>query len=134
MNVHKIKISVIVGILTFAVVARSEVEINRFTIDGGGMMFSTGGNFELSGTIGQTDAGVMVGEGFKLTGGFWFESPPGDCNADGIVSLLDHNAFANCMTGPSAEMDPRCECFDVDQSGAVDLADFSENQRGSFRD
>ncbi len=36
------------------------LEISRYTIDGGGVMFSTGGNFVLSGTIGQSaeDAGA----------------------------------------------------------------------------
>ena len=32
-------------------------EITRSTIDGGGVMQSTGGEYELSGTIGQHDAG-----------------------------------------------------------------------------
>lgn len=34
-------------------------------------MRSTGGEFELSGTIGQPDAGKMSGGDFTLTGGFW---------------------------------------------------------------
>jgi hypothetical protein len=40
------------------------------TIDGGGGV-STGGEYSLSGTIGQPDAGVMSGGKFSLIGGFW---------------------------------------------------------------
>jgi hypothetical protein len=41
------------------------------TIDGGGMMLLTGGDYSLGGTIGQPDAGVMNNGGYSLTGGFW---------------------------------------------------------------
>ena len=42
------------------------------TVDGGGDMWTVGGGFELSGTIGQPDAGlVMTGGDYELTGGFW---------------------------------------------------------------
>ena len=42
------------------------------TVDGGGLMNSTGGTFSLSGTIGQPDAQVppvMTGGSFEVTGG-----------------------------------------------------------------
>ena len=42
-----------------------------YTIDNGGG-YSSGGNFELEGTIGQHDAGpVMTGGNFSVRGGFW---------------------------------------------------------------
>jgi hypothetical protein len=45
--------------------------LDWFTIDGGGGT-SAGGNFSLSGTIGQPDASApMTGGIFSLTGGFW---------------------------------------------------------------
>ena len=46
--------------------------IDWFTIDGGGGT-SSGGDFSLGGTIGQTDANAqpMTGGAFSLTGGFW---------------------------------------------------------------
>ena len=46
--------------------------IDWFTIDGGGGT-SSGGNFSLSGTIGQPDANPqsMAGGNFSVTGGFW---------------------------------------------------------------
>ncbi|MHC4697722.1 MAG: hypothetical protein ACYTFA_13375 [Planctomycetota bacterium] len=102
-----------------------EFEISRSTIDGGGTMFSTGGDFELSGTIGQPDAGVMEGDEFTLTGGFWFETPSSDCNDTGGVDLLDYDDFEACLSGPSVGVTEGCECFDVDRSGTVDLQDFA---------
>ena len=34
------------------------------SIDGGGTLFSTGGGYELGGTIGQPDAGLLLGGGY----------------------------------------------------------------------
>ncbi len=99
-------------------------EITRSTIDGGGVMRSTGGDFELSATIGQHDAGVMEGGGFTVSGGFWFEIPPTDCNDDGLVSLLDNEIFAACLLGPGAGINAsRCPCFDVDGDGNITMSD-----------
>jgi hypothetical protein len=44
--------------------------INWWTIDCGGGT-STGGDYALSGTIGQPDAGHMSGGPFAIEGGFW---------------------------------------------------------------
>ncbi len=88
-------------------------DITRSTIDGGGTMHSIGGAFELSGTIGQPDAGVMTGPGFELTGGFWFSLGPGDCDEDGIISLVDSAAFVDCLTGPHSPVIAECVCFDL---------------------
>ena len=47
-------------------------ELTWSTIDGGGATFSTGGVYELGGTIGQPDASNnMSGGNFGLAGGFW---------------------------------------------------------------
>jgi len=46
-------------------------EMNWSTVDGGGVINTTGGAFALSGTIGQPDAGDMSGGNFVLRGGFW---------------------------------------------------------------
>ena len=108
-----------------------EFEITRSTIDGGGVMRSTGGDFELSGAIGQPDAGVLTGGDFELAGGFWFELPPTDCNDDGLVSLLDHETFAACLLGPSGGINASpCPCFDVDRDGNVTLNDYAQLQTG----
>ena len=84
--------------------------IDWCSIDGGGKISSTGG-------------------GFQLTGGFWFEQPPGDCNATGIADLLDHADFADCLSGPGGGLPlPDCNCFDFDGDGDADLLDFATLQ------
>lgn len=63
---------VVMGLSALATSAQAQnFSIDWYTIDGGGGT-SAGGNFSLSGTIGQPDAGVtMTNGGFALTGGFW---------------------------------------------------------------
>lgn len=69
------------------------------TIDGGGVINSTGGSFTLSGTIGQPDASTpMTGGAFSLTGGFWAgvnNAPPcgPDLNGDGNLDFFDVSFF-----------------------------------------
>jgi len=106
-----------------------EFEITRSTIDGGGVMRSTGGDFELSGTIGQPDAGTMSGDGFDLTGGFWFPLSLDDCNSDGWVNLIDYDDFDGCLSGPNGGLpQPECNCFDLDSDNDVDLSDIRQFQ------
>ena len=121
----KMKLMTIVFFTLAACVIAQEFEIVRSTIDSGGVMRSTGGSFELSGTIGQPDAGNLSGGAFQLTGGFWFEVPPGDCVEDGAVNLMDHELFTECFSGPSGAVISGCECFDTDQNGRIDLRDFA---------
>lgn len=104
----------------------AQTNVSWHTIDGGGVMRSDGGEFELSGTIGQPDAASMSGGEFELTGGFWFELRPGDCNEDGSVSLADHGRFADCLAGPGGKLPgAECLCFDLHRDYAVDLLDFA---------
>ncbi len=46
------------------------------TVDGGGYMLSTGGNYALGGTAGQADAGALSGGAYRLKAGFWGGSVP----------------------------------------------------------
>ena len=46
-------------------------DLTWYTVDGGGYTFSTGGSYNLGGTIGQADAGLLSGGGYTLVGGFW---------------------------------------------------------------
>lgn len=109
------------------------LEMMRSTVDGGGVIQSTGGGFELSGTIGQPDAGPgatgMTGGAFALTGGFWFPIAFGDCNTDGGVNLFDFADFDECVSGPGGGLpEPECACFDFDSDDDVDLYDFGAFQ------
>lgn len=119
-----------VGVALSSLVAIGySMETSRFTVDSGGVIRSEGGRFELSGSIGQPVAGSLTGDSFTLSGGFWFPVPTGDGNDDGLVSELDHEALAACMTGPSArKLDDECRSYDWNRDGTVSLDDFSKLQ------
>lgn len=54
--------------------ASAEFEITQWTIAGGGVIEASGGEWTLSGTIGQweaTEARALSGGPWRLTGGFW---------------------------------------------------------------
>ena len=94
-------------------------EISWYTIDGGGGT-STGGGFELFGTIGQHDAGVMSGGGFTLTGGFGagvLEACYADCDPNGVLDIFDFLCFQNSFVlgepyACECDPDPACDIFD----------------------
>lgn len=48
----------------------SEYDLSWSTINAGGT--SSGGEFSLTGIIGQQDAGILVGDTYSLNGGFLF--------------------------------------------------------------
>ena len=64
--------------------ANAEYELSWYTIDGGGGR-SSGGDFTLTGTIGQPDAAWSKGGNYELLGGFW----PG-----GPLCFVDFEHFA----------------------------------------
>jgi len=105
----------------------AQYEISWYTVDGGGAMNSTGGGFELGGTIGQPDAQVapvMFGGTFELTGGFWPVANVcyclSDMTADGKKDGKDVQKFVGCiLTGGD------CACADADQAGGVAFSDVS---------
>jgi len=111
--------------------------IDWWTLDGGGEMWTTGGDFELSGTAAQPDASlvVMTGGGFEVSGGFWPGAlgvgppVPGDCDGDHRVDFDDFEIFGACMAGPEFGVIPECSCADLDGDGDADLADFALFQR-----
>ena len=60
-------------LLSVGLIARAQggYDLSWWTVDGGGYTVSTGGGYELGGTIGQPDAGAMIGGAYTLVGGFW---------------------------------------------------------------
>lgn len=124
----------VVGMLIGAGTARG-ADASWYTVDGGGAMFTSGGAFELSGTIAQHDAGTMTGGSFQLTGGFWAGTPagtsvPGDCDGDGDVDFDDYAGFPDGLSGPGVTYGPpACACFDFDGNGAIELLDFAMFQQ-----
>jgi len=63
-------LSILAGALFVPLLASAQYSIDWFTLDGGGGT-SSGGNFTLTGTIGQPDAGTLSGGNYTLEGGFW---------------------------------------------------------------
>ncbi len=90
------------------------------TIDGGGGL-SSGGGFELRGTIGQPDAGAMTGAGVSLAGGFWAAGGPPlcypDCNGVGGLTIADFGCFQTKFVAG----DPYADCNGL---GGLTIADF----------
>jgi hypothetical protein len=86
MNIKKARMQLISGVavLIFASVALGDYKIVWSTIDGGGGT-SSGGQYELTGTIGQPDASYSEGGVYELLGGFW----PG-----GPLCFVDFEDFA----------------------------------------
>ncbi len=113
-------------VIPVCVVAAEDYNLDWYTIDGGGVMWSTGGDFELGGTIGQSDAGtvVMTGGGFKLVGGFW-AAPPcwclSDVNNDGNRDGLDVQGFVDCILAGGVN----CACADLYTDGVLDVQDIA---------
>jgi hypothetical protein len=73
---------------------RDDFTLDWYTVDGGGDMWTTGGDFELSGTVGQPDASttVLTGGDYELAGGFWTPFagrvqpvPPSALEADDVL-------------------------------------------------
>jgi hypothetical protein len=102
--------------------ALARYEVRWYTIDGGGDMWTAGGNFELSGTIGQPDSGLMAGGDFALAGGFWFEFCFGDLDGDDDIDLAD---LAQLLANYGLTTGARYEDGDLDGDGDVDLADLA---------
>ena len=113
-------------LLATAGIAAADYGLDWWTIDAGGEMWTTGGDYELSGTIGQPDPGVMSGGTYSLSGGFWGGVPPyalGDLNCDGQVTGLDIDAFVLALTDVDAynATYPDCDFMlaDCNQDGMV---------------
>ena len=99
------------------VTTSADFRISWYTIDGGGGI-SSGGAYQLVGTIGQPDAGRSSGGDYVLNGGYW----AGSCGC--VVNLTDLSNFIQqwLLEGPGLEADLWAD--DV-----VNLQDFAEFQK-----
>ena len=134
---NRIQESTIRTLVTFSILCvgaavADEYEIDWYSTDGGGDMFTTGGEYELSGTIGQPDANTiaMTGGEYELSGGFWPGVPAyllADMNCDGYVNFADVDAFVLALISAEAYYAEYPDCHwpngDIDGNGAVNFAD-----------
>ncbi len=121
---------ILVLAVALAVPLLASYDLSWYTVDGGGGT-STGGDFELSGTVGQHDASTtMTGGSFELTGGFWTVagSTPNPCPFDlddngavgpGDVGLVKNNFGCDVNQ-------PNCAALDFDSNGAVGPGDVGQ--------
>ena len=116
---RRVQVSMALGIALMSITAVAapvlgppQFDLSWHTIDGGGGT-STGGNFSLSGTIGQPDAGTMSGGNFTLVGGFW-------AAADDIVTacLGDFVSSATFQPPPDGQVDAADLAFLLGDWGA----------------
>jgi len=73
-------LSLLIGVSSVAAQSGNGYDLAWSTIDGGGHTFSTGTGYELGGTIGQPDAGVLSGGSYTLSGGFGGGAAPSGVN------------------------------------------------------
>jgi hypothetical protein len=79
---HKFWLGILIGVaLGFVLLSISSAtraaptptayDLSWNVIGGGGVSFTTVGNYSLGGTIGQSTAGPLSGGSYKLNSGFW---------------------------------------------------------------
>lgn len=107
---------VLLGLCSAA--AWADYRINWYTIDGGGGTMR-GGAYELTGTIGQADAGAAFGGDYKLLSGYWAGET--DCRVD--LAFFAEFA-AHWLEGPCDASNFWCGGADLDQANDVNMDDF----------
>ncbi len=116
-------VNVVVSVICLSLVSHTlaqsggQYELSWSTIDGGGGR-SSGGDFTLTGTIGQPDAAYSSGGNYELLGGFWPGGPL--C----IVSFDDYARFAEWWLEPDCNKENNwCGGADFEPDGDVDFVD-----------
>jgi hypothetical protein len=103
---------ILVFMLTLPLFA--DYQLSRITVDGGGGK-SSGGEYIVTGTIGQPDAAHSVSGNYELLGGFWPGEP--SCFVD-----FEHFArFAQYWLESGTGLPP-----DLYEDGTIDLLDLEK--------
>ncbi len=107
----------------------AQYQVVRSCVPGGSVMTSTDARYQLHGAAGRPASEDASADDYSLTSGCFHSLPPSDCDDDGAVTLYDYAMFRHCIAGPGTAVPDGCECFDVNRSRSVDLADFAASQR-----
>ena len=81
---RRFRASLVALLIATPLLAGGQSTIDWWSIDGGGEIRSQGGDWTLSGTLGQPDGtqgNLLTGGSWQLTGGFWAVEAPA---ADGL--------------------------------------------------
>ncbi len=121
------KFAAAVALSLLASAASAQYTIKSSVIAGGGGQNATGGQYTLSGTIGQAAAfssPFATGGNYSHAAGFWLTvgNCPADFNSDGVVDDLDFQVFTgayDALVVPPAN--PIC---DINGDNLVDDNDF----------
>jgi len=97
----------------------ADYSISWYTIDSGGGT-SSGGQYSLTGTIGQPDAGYHYEGPCELLGGFWIGGPLCIVNLEQFATFASH-----WLDGPCNESNGWCNGADLDQANDVDTTDLT---------
>ena len=102
--------------------------INWHTIDGGGGT-STGGGFELTGTIGQPDAGTLSGGTLACAGGFWTGAGGPlpcypNCDSSTVSPVLNVGDFT-CFLQRYAAAEAYANCDNSTVAPVLNVGDFT---------
>lgn len=111
MKLSRYGCAMLLSTMVIASAGLSDYQIVWSTIDGGGGQ-STGGQYVLTGTIGQPDASYSAGGNYELLGGFWPGGPL--C----FVEFDDFARFAEYWLESGSDLPA-----DLDGNGFVDAED-----------
>ena len=104
------RVSIVLALWVLASACFADYSIDWHTTDGGGGT-SSGGDYVLTGTIGQPDADRMASCDYHLSGGFWLGPP----------CIVDLYHFAEFSSQWLASGDVAAN---LDGQGDVDILDF----------
>jgi hypothetical protein len=105
------------AILGFASAGFADYQIVWHTIDGGGGQ-SSGGQYVLTGTIGQADAAYSQGGNYEVLGGFWGGGPICTVDFEQFATFAQYWLHTACSSSNNW-----CGGADLNKSTAVDMID-----------
>jgi len=97
-SIARLAVSTILLFTLVESIANGQYEISWYTIDGGGGR-STGGQYTITGTIGQPDAAYSSGGNYEILGGFWPGGPLCFVDFEHFAGFADYWLYEICDEG-----------------------------------